>query len=279
MVRRLVIAVCFGLLLFACDREGGGTEPFCGDGALDPGEECDDNNALDGDGCSAACMIETLSCPSDMVAVPVDPDLGVENPFCMDMYEASMQDATENGMGSDTSVAVSQPDVIPWHVNPISEGLVLGFDTACQAAGKRLCTKQEWFAGCTGPDRTLYAFGDTYDPHTCNCVDTFCEEYCQAHPEIDPCDTAENCGYTHSVFHVMPTGQFPDCVNAFGAFDVCGNVWEVVPSDDDPRGFEIRGGAYNCAQPTQRLQCTFNANWNSLYAGFRCCMDAEWVTP
>jgi len=33
-------------------------EPFCGDGILDPGEECDDNNNVDGDGCSAICEIE-----------------------------------------------------------------------------------------------------------------------------------------------------------------------------------------------------------------------------
>jgi cysteine-rich repeat protein len=33
-------------------------EPFCGDGNLDPGEECDDGNNIDGDGCDANCMIE-----------------------------------------------------------------------------------------------------------------------------------------------------------------------------------------------------------------------------
>jgi cysteine-rich repeat protein len=33
-------------------------EPFCGDGNLDPGEECDDGNNADGDGCSANCTIE-----------------------------------------------------------------------------------------------------------------------------------------------------------------------------------------------------------------------------
>ncbi len=36
-----------------------GAEPFCGDGNLDPGEECDDGNNMDGDGCSAHCTVET----------------------------------------------------------------------------------------------------------------------------------------------------------------------------------------------------------------------------
>jgi cysteine-rich repeat protein len=32
--------------------------PFCGDGNLDPGEECDDGNFLDGDGCASDCTLE-----------------------------------------------------------------------------------------------------------------------------------------------------------------------------------------------------------------------------
>jgi len=33
--------------------------PTCGDGTLDVGEECDDGNDADGDGCSSGCEIET----------------------------------------------------------------------------------------------------------------------------------------------------------------------------------------------------------------------------
>jgi cysteine-rich repeat protein len=33
-------------------------EPFCGDGTMDDGEECDDGNNEDGDGCSANCTNE-----------------------------------------------------------------------------------------------------------------------------------------------------------------------------------------------------------------------------
>jgi uncharacterized repeat protein (TIGR01451 family) len=31
--------------------------PFCGDGILDPGEECDDGNNIDGDGCQGNCLL------------------------------------------------------------------------------------------------------------------------------------------------------------------------------------------------------------------------------
>ncbi len=43
-------------------RVGGVTGPCetrCGDGNIDPNEQCDDSNLFDGDGCSAACTIET----------------------------------------------------------------------------------------------------------------------------------------------------------------------------------------------------------------------------
>lgn len=37
------------------DGGGGGA---CGNGVVDAGEECDDDGAVDGDGCSAACLVE-----------------------------------------------------------------------------------------------------------------------------------------------------------------------------------------------------------------------------
>ncbi|MFH1725800.1 MAG: LamG-like jellyroll fold domain-containing protein [Elusimicrobiota bacterium] len=42
-----------------CDEPGG---PACGDGLLQSGEECDDGNTTDGDGCSSFCAREVLDC-------------------------------------------------------------------------------------------------------------------------------------------------------------------------------------------------------------------------
>jgi hypothetical protein len=103
-------------------------------------------------------------------------------------------------------------------------------------------------------------------------VDTFCDDYCQEN-DIDPCNTGPNCGYAYYCFHAMPTGWFPDCTNGYGTLDLNGNLWEIVPSTSDPRGYEVRGGAFNCAGAATRLQCTFNAGWTGLFAGFRCCRD------
>lgn len=40
---------------------------FCGDGVLDPGEECDDGNLVDGDGCSAVCLVDEVVEPEPCV--------------------------------------------------------------------------------------------------------------------------------------------------------------------------------------------------------------------
>ncbi len=215
-----------------------------------------------------------LVCPDGMVAVGTA--------FCMDRYEAARIDATADDAGSDESAIKTEAGVMPWMVNPLDSAAMSAFGAACEGRGRRLCTANEFYLACTGPGPTptTYVYGDTFDPETCNCVDTWCDDYCEDNG-IPPaeCNTDMNCGYrcgtsssSTTCFRPMPTGQFPGCTNAYGTFDLNGNMWEAVLSETDPRGFEIRGGAFNCATPNVRLQCTFNASWNALFAGFRCCL-------
>lgn len=208
--------------------------------------------------------VDSESCPDDMIRV---------GSYCIDIYEASRSDATATSQGSATGRAFSKAGVIPWHVNPADKAARAEFETACELAGKQLCTAEQWFPACTGPAMNRYVFGNDFDRETCNCVDTFCDDHCRAEgiPE-EECVTGGNCGYTYDCFHVEPTGQFPGCTNELGTFDINGNVWEVVLSTEDERGYEIRGGAFNCASASSRLECTYNADWIGLYAGFRCCL-------
>src|SRR5262249_22199241 len=52
---RLALAV----LVFAVLSAGTALAFVCGNGLLEPGEQCDDGNTVDGDGCSAACVFES----------------------------------------------------------------------------------------------------------------------------------------------------------------------------------------------------------------------------
>ncbi len=42
-------------------------DPVCGDGTVETGEQCDDQNTADGDGCSATCQLEPRPRPTAMV--------------------------------------------------------------------------------------------------------------------------------------------------------------------------------------------------------------------
>jgi len=208
---------------------------------------------------------EWLDCPSDMVAV---------GPVCVDRYEASRSDATAMDQGVAVGPAHSVPGVIPWHVDLMTSEALAEFEAACVAANKRICRPEDWRAACEGATGSTYVYGNVFDARTCNCVDTYCADWCLEHGvEPENCDTGANCGYVHDSFHLMPTGSFPMCTNELRTFDMTGNVWEVVPSKVDVRGFEVRGGAFNCAGAIDRLTCTFNATWAQLFAGFRCCLD------
>jgi cysteine-rich repeat protein len=51
-----------------CQTEGGGGGGACGDNTIDAGEQCDDGNTLAGDGCSATCTNEgTPACGDDVL--------------------------------------------------------------------------------------------------------------------------------------------------------------------------------------------------------------------
>jgi hypothetical protein len=230
------------------------------------GEEVCDSLDNDCDGFVDEGDVCVPTCPPDMVAVG--------SAYCVDTYEASRPDATATSQGTDTSMALSRPDVLPWMVNPMTDAHFAEFQAACAAAGKHLCTKDEWHAACSGPNGDPYVYGTTFDREVCNCVDTFCDDYCEENG-VASCSTASNCGYTYNCFHEVPTAEFSACTNEYGTFDINGNVWEIVPSDSDPRGYEVRGGAFNCAAASQRVSCSFNASWFDLYAGFRCCKPLE----
>lgn len=205
---------------------------------------------------------ELTECPEDMVAV---------GRICVDKYEASRTDATQNDQGTSTNLAMSVEGVLPWMVNPMTEEHFTTFKKACEAADKRLCRNDEWTSTCQGPDELIYSWGNSYDVEICNNVDTYCDDHCSENdiPETE-CNTFPGCGYDYYCFKVVPTGFFNNCKNYNDIFDINGNVWEIT---DNGSGYSVKGGAFNCASAQERLKCTYSAGWTKLYAGFRCCKD------
>ncbi|MCA9708518.1 MAG: MYXO-CTERM sorting domain-containing protein, partial [Myxococcales bacterium] len=77
---------------------------MCGDGLANAaaGEECDDGNANDGDGCSSTCIDETGGSSSD-TGLDTDSDTGLDSTGTVDPTADPTVDPTAASAGDDTT--------------------------------------------------------------------------------------------------------------------------------------------------------------------------------
>ncbi|MBK8251733.1 MAG: SUMF1/EgtB/PvdO family nonheme iron enzyme [Polyangiaceae bacterium] len=206
-------------------------------------------------------------CPNGMIRIDA---------FCIDQYEASLE--TMDGWPwspyfnpGDTPVkARSVKGAVP-------QGYINGVQSAaaCENAGKRLCTDNEWLRACQGPDTTIYPYGDTLDPGVCN-------DARAQHPVVEYFGTADDWIWSelgNACISQLPdsldrAGQNPGCVTTEGAFDMMGNLHEWTA---DPNG-TFRGGFY-VDTVKNGPGCLYKTGahdvWHWDYStGFRCCADA-----
>jgi formylglycine-generating enzyme required for sulfatase activity len=206
--------------------------------------------------------------------VLVRPEAKGAKPFCIDAYEGSLLEGDASyspfeTIGSHHVRAVSRSGVLPQAYISRNESAA-----ACHASGKRLCTEDEWVTACRGPAKTTYPYGSTDRPGVCND---------QGHGPLVTLYAAEGAN-VYGDFRIMndprlnqephtiaPTGSHDACSNAYGVFDMVGNVHEWV---DDPNG-TFRGGYYldthqngdGCGYRTT----AHDALYHDYSTGFRCC--------
>jgi hypothetical protein len=113
----------------------------------------------------------------------------------------------------------------------------------CADLGKRLCTEEEWRAGCQGPSNSTFPYGDSYQGTVCNT----------------------------SLGKAMPvseSGSFPECVSASGVYDMAGNVAEwIATSGHSMGGSAADGDDGRCSFKVKRARA------KDTDLGFRCCSE------
>lgn len=172
-------------------------------------------------------------------------------PFWIDAFEASI-----GGDGRAVSLAGVRPAIASWFESK----------AACEAAGKRLCTEEEWVSACIGEPALdangnghftdgevtgrLYPYGPFYDKGACR-------------------DSEDK--YTGTA---AATGSMAGCRTAEGVYDMSGNLYEWVGTTPDEAS--MMGGDWRTATSgtCRRRAATYGPGIKNDTVGFRCCSDS-----
>jgi hypothetical protein len=212
-------------------------------------------------------------CPAGMISVG--------GRFCIDAFEASLDVVDAKGKtlrrhspyltpADDVRIAArSRRNVVPQAY--ISQEQA---SRACEAAGKRLCSDDEWLSACRGSKDTRYPYGDEHQEGWCN--DKGVSPLRTLHGVKDGLETFGMEAMNDPKLNQIPgtvarTGMFKKCKTSGGAYDMVGNLHEWTA---DPAG-TFRGGYYldneingrGCEYVTK----AHIAKYHDYSIGFRCC--------
>jgi hypothetical protein len=221
-------------------------------------------------------------CPDDMAHV--DGEVCPELPYsCVRRVPDTGYGCAEYGRGERCRGALEPRryciDRYEWP-NRVGEAPLVYVDwfeakALCEGAGKRLCRRSEWTLACEGPKRLPYPWGFVRQPSPCN-VDRAAIAFDV--PAMERGDTRE--GELARLWQADRIGSHPDCVSAYGAYDMAGNVDEWTDDEaDDPHTKHpstLNGGYWGPVRNTCRLTTTSHGRSFKFYqVGFRCCADAR----
>lgn len=121
---------------------------------------------------------------------------------------------------------------------------------SCFAAGKRLCSSEEWSLACSGPYSWNYPYGQDYERYACVTHDT----------------TAR------------PSGSKPECRAYFGTFDMAGNLleWTNTPAKENNLFNNVMGGFWQSGPRSGCFDIRYSYFPQNRHnpVGFRCCKGA-----
>lgn len=203
---------------------------------------------------------------------PCPPEMSLVDTFCVDRWESTLVDWSPYEVPDGPQVAQSVQGVPP---QAYLSGAMAS--DACEAAGKRLCTLDEWMRACKGPDGFTWPYGNTYDPAACNdsCAEHPVLSYWGDDPDAWDLEHMNAPGINQQPDTLAPTGTFPKCVSAEGVYDLHGNLHEWI---SDPDG-TFKGGFYvDGSINGQGCNYTTTAHdfgYHDYSMGFRCCEDVR----
>jgi formylglycine-generating enzyme len=143
----------------------------------------------------------------------------------------------------------------------------------CHSVSKRLCQRSEWTVACEGPKRAPYPYGWERLPSPCNV-----SRATLPFKVADLLDPRTRASELERLWQGDVIGSHPDCVSAYGAYDMVGNVDEWT-DDRESGGTQVatlNGGYWGPVRNTCRLTTkTHGPKFQFYQIGFRCCSEAR----
>lgn len=122
---------------------------------------------------------------------------------------------------------------------------------SCMAAGKYLCSSDEWTLACTGPYGWKYPYGSSYEQHACNTHDTT----------------------------VRKSGYMVECRGYFDVYDMAGNLaeWTNTKSPKNLQFYNVKGGFWDSGIKSTCYDARYSYYPQNRHnpVGFRCCKAAK----
>jgi len=214
---------------------------------------------------------------------------------CVDRWEAQLVEARSGRPHSPFARlrfgteyrAVSKPGTKP-------QGYISRLDAAraCANAGKRLCRAREWYRACVGPG------GDFAWEGKCNLgKGHVMTRVFGSHVKLTYDSHYNSPRLNQEPGFLAKTGEYAECVNGYGLYDMVGNLHEWVADDvsehlrreipiayDDgllgPRGNGVFMGGYFSAKGEHGDGCDYvttahRPDYHDYSTGFRCCANPK----
>ena len=189
---------------------------------------------------------------ADVAAAPAAVRVDYGTPFWIDSFEASVDKS-----GKALSMASAPPANATWYEAK----------TACEAAGKRLCTTREWVEACQGTaavdDDGTGSYADDYvEGNQFPYADYYEPRWCR--------DSQDRKTGSPGL-----TGSMPRCATPAGVYDLGGNVAEWAGTTEAEA--VLLGGNYRSKDKSGcfRPNATFGPGHKNIGIGFRCCSDTK----
>jgi formylglycine-generating enzyme required for sulfatase activity len=172
--------------------------------------------------------------------------------------------------------------------------------SACENAGKRLCTVTEWHRACTGPKGTTYPYGRTYQARRCNVGKPHLLSMLHgpsasnwSYADFNDPKLAQVPGF------LALAGEYADCQSSEGVHDMVGNLHEWVADRVDhtlasklpslarakrrigrhPGNGIFMGGFFSTlnqhGEGCDFTTAAHGVGYHDYSTGFRCCKDVE----